>query len=119
MRITGTDALGKALLKRAESKDIQNVVKLNGSELQQNMKRKASFKGHMEGNEFIPPTGATKRSISLELTDKNSTATVKPQTLYSPYLEYGTRKMSAQPFVRPAFNEQKQKFISDLRRLMK
>lgn len=35
------------------------------------------------------------------------------------YLEYGTRFMSSQPFVRPALEEQEKQFKSDLEKLMR
>lgn len=117
--VKGTDKLAGKLRRNANLDDVRNVVRLNGSELQREMQRKAQFKGHWRGNKFIPPTGATKRSIKYTSRDNGFTAKVGPQTEYSPYLEYGTRFMSAQPFVRPAFNKQKKKFIRDMKRIMK
>ena len=61
-------------------------------------------------------TGATKRSIKLDLASNGLRAVVKANTDYSGYLEVGTRKMEAQPFMQPAFNEIQPKFIDDLRR---
>ena len=104
--------------------DIRAVVRQNGAELQSKMQRKATFRGHYEwkagkGLVFVKPSGTTKRSISLELRDGDMTAAVGPSTEYSPYLEYGTRFMAAQPFVGPAFNEQKIIFKNDLQKLFK
>lgn len=64
-------------------------------------------------------TGTTKRSIALEITDAGLTAAVEPGTEYSPYLEYGTRFMDAQPFVKPAYEAQKAQFKEDMQRLVK
>ena len=64
-------------------------------------------------------TGQTKRSIGLEIMDGGMTAASGPTTEYSEYLEYGTRFMEAQPFVNPALNEQKGKFLDDLQKLMR
>lgn len=104
--------------------DIRTVVRQNGAELQSKMQRKATFRGHYEwkagkGLVFVNPSGTTKRSISLELRDGGMTAAVGPSTEYSPYLEYGTRFMTAQPFIGPAFNEQKIIFKNDLQKLFK
>jgi|SRR5699024_2119482 len=112
MKITGADALLRALNDRTTLKDVQDVVKLNGSELDRRMTRNANFKRGYQ-------TGTTKRSIRMDLEDGGFTAKVGPTTQYSPYLELGTRFMDAQPFVRPSLYEQKNKFISDLKRLMK
>ena len=64
-------------------------------------------------------TGETKRSVGLEITDGGMTAESGPTTEYSPYLEYGTRFMDAQPFVKPALDEQEAKFQADMKKLVK
>ncbi|MBN6206383.1 hypothetical protein JYK21_07950 [Ralstonia pickettii] len=117
----GNEALIKGLKERAKLDDVKNVVRLNGTELQRRMQREASFKGHYRGKKFIKPTGTTKRSIGLSspLGDRGFGARVSPNTYYSYWLEHGTRFMSAQPFVQPAFLVQKVQFIKDLERLMK
>lgn len=112
IKITGLDKLQKALKANATLDDVKKVVRHHGSELQRNMQKKADFtKGYA--------TGTTKRSIGLEMKDGGFTAEVAPETEYSPYLEYGTRFMEAQPFVRPALDEQAPKFKSDLQKLCK
>lgn len=111
-KVQGLDKLEKALKDNVKLDDVKEVVKRNGAQLQTKMIKNADFtRGYA--------TGTTKRSIGLELKDGNLTAEVGPETEYSPYLEYGTRFMDAQPFVRPAYNEQKAKFKSDLNKLMK
>ena len=114
----GTDALIGALKEKATMDDVKNVVRMNGSEMQRKMQRNASFRGHKKNGKFIKPTGATKRSIQIEIKQSGMTAKVAPQTEYSPYLEYGTRFMDAQPFVRPAYQKQKSIFLNDMKRLM-
>ena len=76
------------------------------------MKKNAQFKKGYS-------TGTTRRSITLQLTDNGYTAQVRPTTHYAAYVEWGTRFMTAQPFVRPSYQSQKRKFIDDLKRLMK
>lgn len=111
LRIDGLDKLQNAMKKNLDMSDVKKVVRQNGSELQQKMQSKADFtKGYA--------TGQTKRSIGLEITDGGLTAEVEPTTEYSPYLEYGTRFMGAQPFVNPAFEEQKTQFESDMKKLV-
>lgn len=119
VKITGIDELMYEIKLRKNLDLVQAVVKQNGSELERKMKRFADFKGHYEGKEFVPPTGTTKRSIGLHLVDAGLTAEVYPTTEYSMYLEYGTRFMSAQPFVRPALNAQKPIFLRDMNKIMK
>lgn len=112
IEIKGLDKLEKALKRNVQMTDVARVVKHNGAQLGNKMQKEADFvKGYQ--------TGTTKRSIGVEIKDSGFTAEVGPETHYSPYLEYGTRFMSAQPFVRPAYNEQVQKFKSDMKKLVK
>lgn len=127
LEIKGLDKLEKALQEKYTLDDVKRVVRFNGQQLQRNMQRKADFRGHYEwkagvGKVFVKPTGTTKRSIAEDGTkflDKGLTVEVGPTTEYAPYVEYGTRFMEAQSFVRPAYEEQKQKFKSDMKRLVK
>lgn len=112
LRIVGLDKLQSALKENATMKDVQRVVSTNGSQMHRKMVGNADFtQGYS--------TGATKRSIHLEITDGGFTAEAGPSTGYSIYVEFGTRKMGAQPFVRPAYEAQKGKFKSDMQRLVR
>lgn len=124
MKVEGLEELQKALKENVTMDDVKRVVRHNGTLLQQNMQRKADFKKGYQ-------TGTTKRSIGLEFEDAGLTVVSGsidpvtnpesglPATEYSPYVEYGTRYMEAQPFVRPAYEEQKEKFKSDMQKLVR
>ena len=112
IKVDGLDKLQKALKSNVTLDDVKQVVKHNGQQLQRKIQGNADFKKGYQ-------TGTTKRSVGLEIKDGGMTAESAPETEYSPYLEYGTRFMEAQPFVRPAYNEQKAKFKSDMQRLVK
>lgn len=107
-KMTGIDALEKALKKNANLDDIKNVVKLNGAELQKNAQRKASV-----------DTGFMKRSIVLELEDGGMTARITSMAEYSAYVNYGTRFQTANPFMTNSFNVQKPIFLSDISKVLK
>lgn len=112
IKVMGLEELEAKLKDNCSMNDVKRVVKQNGSELQSKMQNKADFtRGYA--------TGATKRSIGLDVTDGGFTAEVGPTTEYSEYLEYGTRFMSAQPFVAPALDEQKTQFFSDMEKLVR
>ena len=96
IKVTGLDKLQKALKENVTLDDVKRVVRHNGSELQKKMQGNADFKKGYQ-------TGQTKRSIGLEVVDSGFTASVGPETEYSPYLEYGTRFMEAQPFIKPVY----------------
>jgi len=112
IHVDGLDKLQKALKDKVTLDDVKRVVRTNGQQLQKKIQSNADFsKGYQ--------TGTTKRSVNLEIKYSGFTADSGPETEYAPYVEYGTRFMEAQPFVRPAFDEQKAKFKSDLQKLMK
>ena len=106
VKLTGIRELQKKLKQNATLDDVKRVVKHNGSELQTKAQRNAPV-----------DTGTLKRSIGLGIRDNGMTAEVEPTAEYAPYVEFGTRFMNAQPFVGPAFSEQKEKFLKDLKKL--
>lgn len=106
--ISGVDDLVHKLKKNATLDDVKRVVKANGTELTRNAQSKAPV-----------DTGFLKRSIVFSLANSGLTSKTEVGAEYAAYLEYGTRFMSAQPFMKPSYNIQKQKFKSDLERLMK
>lgn len=106
--INGDDELVKALTKMMSLDDQRKIVKKHGSSLQKKAVRNAVFtKGYS--------TGATRRSIQLEISNGGLSAKVTAGTDYSGYLEVGTRLMDEQPFMGPAFDEVWDDFLEDLR----
>lgn len=108
IKFNGIDDLRKQLKKNMNMDDVKKVVKANGADLQQRAMRDAPV-----------DTGALKRSIQLDIRDGGMSAHVNPTMAYSAYLEYGTRFMSARPFLRQNFFFQRYQFIRDLEKLMK
>lgn len=112
LEIKGLDKLERSLKENVTLSDVKRVVRQNGSEMHKKMQSNADFaKGYQ--------TGATKRSIGLEIKDGGFTAEVGPTTEHAPYVEWGTRFMQPQSFVRPAYDSQKKKFKSDMGKLVK
>lgn len=108
----GLKELEDQLKHNATLTDVKRVVRKNGEDLQRRIQRNADFKMGYQ-------TGATKRSVSLNITDNGLTAESGPTTEYAEYLEYGTRFMDAQPFVKPALDDVEPKFMSDMQKLVK
>lgn len=104
--IRGIKELEAKLKQNGTLNAVKKIVKTNGAELNRKAARKAPY-----------VTGFLMRSIIFELADGGLTATSTATAHYAPYLEYGTRFMSAQPFMYPAYLEQKAKFLEDLGRL--
>ena len=123
--LKGLDKLQAKLQRVAKMEEVENIVEKHGEEMQKKAVNNASrFRGHYEGRgknrRFVRPTGATKRSISVNSGKIDRFKyRVAPGTDYAAYVELGTRKMSAQPFIKPAFDDQKRLFKNDLERLVK
>lgn len=105
--LKGLSELTMKLKSNANLKDVKQIVKQNTAELTQGAQRKAPV-----------DTTFLRRSITMQISDGGFTGSVKPTAEYAPYVEYGTRFMSAQPFMRPAFNKQKAQFKSDMDKLV-
>jgi|SRR5690625_602741 len=108
IEIKGMEPLIAKLQKGIELKEAREVVKMNGAELHQNAQKLSPV-----------DTGHLKRSITIRISDGGLVAEVKPTADYAPYVEFGTRFMAAQPFIRPSYHNQRKKFLDDLKRLMK
>lgn len=108
IKFEGIVKLNKGLKKRMDMSAVKDTVKLNGSEMQKKAQRNAPV-----------DTGNLKNNIGLEFSDGGMTATVEPTAEYAPYVELGTRFMEAQPFLKPAFEEQKKQFEKDLQKLVR
>lgn len=106
--MTGTNELRKKLQQNGKLDAVKRVVKMNGAELQAKAQRNAPV-----------DTGTLKRSISLEFRDGGLTAESEATAEYAPYVEWGTRFMNAQPFMRPAYYAQKEQFKRDLSKIVK
>ncbi len=111
--LEGLDDLTAALKTKMDLTEVPQIVKKHGAQLssrtQSNMQA-AYTHGYS--------TGRTRRSVKPIFSDGGMTVSVSPTTDYFPYLEYGTRFMSAMPTLKPAFDVQSQMFINELKRLM-
>lgn len=110
IEINGLDVLCGALKRKAKATSksaLAKVVRQNASEMQNKAMKAAPC-----------DTGALKRSITLNIQDGGLRAIVYPYMNYAPYVEYGTRFMEAQPFLRPGFIFQSDQFKKDLKRML-
>ena len=107
IKIVGMEKLQKKLKKNVRLDDVKRVVRHNGAGMQEKAQRNAPV-----------DTGTLKRGIGLEITDNGMSAEVNPTADYSAYVELGTRFMEAQPYLKPAFDEQKEKFKKDMKKLV-
>lgn len=108
VKIDGFDKLEAKLKRNMDLGAVKTVVRKNGADLQGKAQKNAPV-----------DSGTLKRSIGLDITDGGLTAEVEPAADYAAYVEYGTRFMEAQPYLKPAYDEQKKKFVKDLNELVR
>lgn len=110
--VSGADELIAHLRNAQKLAEVKDVVKKNTANLHRKSVKNAQFtKGYS--------TGATRQSIKSDILNDGLAGKVSAGTHYSGYLEVGTRKMEAQPFIGPAFEEVSQEFHDDLNEVMK
>ena len=119
VKMVGMEKLEKKLKKNTDLSAVKTVVKKNGAEMQTKAQKNAPV--GTPASTGIPNYvgGKLKQSISLKIADAGMTAEVEPKVHYGAYVELGTRYMKAQPYLRPAFDEQKEKFKRDMSKLVR
>lgn len=108
VKVTGFKELEMKLKRNADMQEVKKIVKEHGANLQKKAQRNAPI-----------DTGNLKRSIGLEIKNDGLSAETEATADYSAYVELGTRFMQAQPYLGPAFNEQKEKFKKDMKNLVR
>lgn len=120
--IQGLSALQKLLManKGNLKPELQKIVTKNGTQLvnktQENMVNTYIKVNPRTGKQYS--TGKTRRNTRATYTDDGLTVTVAPGTDYFPYVELGTRKMTAEPTLKPAFDSQSEQFKDDVKKLV-
>lgn len=116
--VSGFDPLKAVLSTDKVNEKTRQNVKRGGMELFTEMQRQAHFHRYEYKNPDTPkPTGALKGSISLEFSPDGLTAVVGPHVYYAAYVEYGTRRMTAEPYARPAVDIIRPKFLRWMREM--
>lgn len=119
VKLIGFEKLEAKLTKNMDLSKVKATVKKNGAQLQKTAQKEAPV-GTPQSTGIPGYVGGTlKRSIGLEITDGGMTAEVESTAEYAGYQEYGTRFMKGKPHIRPAFEEQKEKFKADMKELVR
>lgn len=108
MKWKGMDKLISAFKTKSKASDeaVKSLVKRYGAKLQQD-----------EMRDVPVDTGFLKRSIMLSSEDSGKTAIVEPTANYAAYVEYGTRYMNAQPYIRPNYQKEAEAFVREVKKL--
>lgn len=119
IKIVGMAKLQKKLKKNVNMSEVKHQIKKHGSQMQTKAQRNAPV-GTPESTGIPGYVGGTlKRNIDLKITSGGMAAEVEPTAEYAPYVELGTRFMEAQPYLKPAFEEQAKKFEKDMKELVR
>ncbi|MDQ5960160.1 MAG: hypothetical protein QG592_1242 [Pseudomonadota bacterium] len=82
--------------------------------------RKAAFDVEGQAKNRVPvDTGALKSSILTEIENGGLAAEVAPHENYALFVELGTRRMSAQPYMIPAADAVRPAFIAACEQMLK
>lgn len=114
--ISGLKPFQKKLLAKADPSAIQKAVRLNTAELTAKAQKKAPV-----SSEKTNPGGAhgqLQKSITPSIEHDGMSGVVRAEVDYAEYVEKGTRFMAAQPYMKPAFEEQKPLFLRDLKKVI-
>ena len=106
-KVKGVDRLGRQLAIKSKQARIATDRQLELSS--KRIERMAKVKAPVD-------TGALKNSI-FSAKAGNLTYKVTAPQHYAIYVEKGTRKMRAQPYLKPALDAERPKLISNLRKL--
>lgn len=81
---------------------------------------KAAFDIEAQAKNRVPvDTGALKNSITTDFENDGLTAVVAPHMEYAAFVEYGTRRMSAQPYMTPAAETVRPAFVGAMEQMLK
>lgn len=118
IKLEGIAKLDAHLLNSLQLDAVKEAVKVNGASLEQKAKAICPV-GSPETTHKPGYVGGTlRRSIMTEITDNGFTSETEPHTEYAGYVEYGTRYMDAQPYMRPAFESVEPQFKKDIKRIV-
>jgi HK97 gp10 family phage protein len=107
VRIEGMSALRRALLnvtregRRTAQREVLRTLL--------NIQRRAKERCPVD-------TGRLRNSIAFELDEDRLSGGVGTNVEYAPFVEHGTSRMAAQPFLFPAFEEERPQFIERLKK---
>lgn len=95
--------------------DVQNVIinylKGEALTLQREFRQKLTDNGSVK-------SGDLRRSITVRPVNK-WTYEVGTNLFYAPYVEYGTRRMGAKPYIKPVLDNNSERIVSELTALIR
>lgn len=112
VKFNGLDDFVGVLKDNVTMDDVKRIIKANGDRLNRYMKEQTTH-AYVKGYS----TGDTAGSINTEVRDGGLTVAVGATMNYDPYVEYGTRYMSAEPILDPSLERVRPQFLGDLEKI--
>lgn len=110
VNIKGGKELERALdkyVKKNGTSDIEKSLDLHALLIESDAKRKVAV-----------DTGRLRSSITVETPFTKGERTIGTNTIYAKFIEFGTRFQKARPYLFPAYEINRKKFIADLKKIL-
>lgn len=109
VRVLGEQSLARKLAAIGPALDaaMKREVKVAAVNIQNGARRRVPVK-----------TGRLRNSITHEIAEDGLNAAIGSNAQYAPYVEFGTRRMRARPYLFPAFEEERPQYMARLRRAL-
>jgi HK97 gp10 family phage protein len=104
------------------SKKLKKIEKTATNDIEQALVNSALIVERDAKINVAVDTGQLRQSITHNAEDfgtNNPAVTIGTNTKYAPYIEFGTSKQSAKPFLFPAYNNNKQKILKEFAKAFK
>lgn len=109
VRVLGQDRLARKLaaIEPALKAAMQREVKIAAVNIQNGARSRVPV-----------DTGRLRNSITHEILADGLNASVGSNVEYAPFVEFGTRRMRAKPYLFPAFEEERPRYMERLKRAL-
>lgn len=108
IKVEGIGSLVDAFDTEKVNERLKKAVAKNSADLHRRASRKVPVDTGFLRRSILPPSFSSDGLYAI----------VRATADYAPYVEFGTRFMTARAFMAPAYNEIRQQFLDDVRKAM-
>lgn len=113
----------KASIPEQEIQRALRAIKFYQTEVKEEIQKAvalSAFKVQKDAKENTPvDTGRLRSSIAVDFTIDRLGAEIGTNVEYAPHVEFGTKNQNAQPFLYPAWEAERRKFIENASKILK
>ena len=114
--------MDKAVELKNFDKDMGRMIKRNDKVRSETKKQIAlsTLAIHNQARRKVPVAeGRLKSSIAIDIRDRGLTSFIGTNVKYAVWVEEGTRRQRAQPYLQPAFDKEEKVFIKKIKEIVK